>query len=956
MKRIILVIAVVLTSLVVNAQLQVKELKLSNGMSVWLNEDHSQPKVFGAVVVKAGAKDCPNTGIAHYFEHIMFKGTDRLGTIDYQAEKPWLDSISAQYDFLSQTKDEAERTLIQQHINELSLKAADYMIPNEFNRLISKYGGSGLNAGTSYDLTFYYNLFMPQFMEHWCWLNSERLMHPVFRGFQGELENVYEEKNRSSDKMTGDLQEKIFGNVFKTQPYAYPIIGSTENLKNPRLSDMEAFYKKYYVASNMCLVLCGDITPDSTLTALLEQTFGRVQTGPVPQRGYSPMPDIQADERYEVKLPIPLFGMEAMVYKSPTEYEPDATALDIVNKLLFNGKAGLLDSLKNEHKVMLAAAFSVGLDDAAGSAVIIVPKLFGKMKTAEERVKEQMQKIMNGDFSDEQLEALKRELVMEAQQQLETISKRAQLLVMIYSKGKTWQDVLAKIENIKKVTRADVIAAAKKYYDANYITLSKKYGTPDKETLKQPGYKPIVPKNMDAKSAFAKQLEQIPVKPAAIRTVDFEKDVTIQKLNAHATLYYKENPINDIFTFTLRYKDGKLHTPKLDVLAGYLSELGTDSLKKQQFEQAWQRLGTTMEVGVGEETFKFELTGPDAQLVPSLRLLAHFLRSAKGDDDALDEAKDADKVDRKSFGKQKDDVLKPMLHRILYGQKSSFLTQLSKKEIKALKSDELLSLFRELQQYDCELFYCGRQPLEYVATQSQHALPLAQCTKPQADTFRPFQQYSEPTVYFYNVPKSRQNYVISYDAVSPLPTAEQRVKFKVLDEYFGGGMSSVLFQNVREFRSLAYSTGGRGFTTSLAQHPQATLGYITATGTQADKTLEALTTIDSLLHYMPMKEENLDAARQSVISDIQNDYPTFRNMASYVANQRMEGYATDPNEEVVRLLPSVTTQDIVQFHQQHIASNKNRVWLIIGDKKLTDMKALARFGKVVELKKEDVYR
>ena len=956
MKRIILVIAVVLTSLVVNAQLQVKELKLSNGMSVWLNEDHSQPKVFGAVVVKAGAKDCPNTGIAHYFEHIMFKGTDRLGTIDYQAEKPWLDSISAQYDFLSQTKDEAERTLIQQHINELSLKAADYMIPNEFNRLISKYGGSGLNAGTSYDLTFYYNLFMPQFMEHWCWLNSERLMHPVFRGFQGELENVYEEKNRSSDKMTGDLQEKIFGNVFKTQPYAYPIIGSTENLKNPRLSDMEAFYKKYYVASNMCLVLCGDITPDSTLTALLEQTFGRVQTGPVPQRGYSPMPDIQADERYEVKLPIPLFGMEAMVYKSPTEYEPDAMALDIVNKLLFNGKAGLLDSLKNEHKVMLAAAFSVGLDDAAGSAVIIVPKLFGKMKTAEERVKEQMQKIMNGEFSDEQLEALKRELVMEAQQQLETISKRAQLLVMIYSKGKTWQDVLAKIENIKKVTRADVIAAAKKYYDANYITLSKKYGIPDKETLKQPGYKPIVPKNMDAKSAFAQQLEQIPVKPAAIRTVDFEKDVTIQKLNDHATLYYKENPINDIFTFTLRYKDGKLHTPKLDVLAGYLSELGTDSLKKQQFEQAWQRLGTTMEVGVGEDTFKFELTGPDAQLVPSLRLLAHFLRSAKGDDDALDEAKDADKVDRKSFGKQKDDVLKPMLHRILYGQKSSFLTQLSKKEIKALKSDELLSLFRELQQYDCELFYCGRQPLEYVATQSQHALPLAQCTKPQADTFRPLQQYSEPTVYFYNVPKSRQNYVVSYDAVSPLPTAGQRVKFKVLDEYFGGGMSSVLFQNVREFRSLAYSTGGRSFTTSLAQHPQATLGYITATGTQADKTLEALTTIDSLLHYMPMKEENLDAARQSVISDIQNDYPTFRNMASYVANQRMEGYATDPNEEVARLLPSVTTQDIVQFHQQHIANNKNRVWLIIGDKKLTDMKALARFGKVVELKKEDVYR
>ena len=261
----------------ISAALQVKEFKLSNGMTVWLNEDHSQPKVFGAVVVKAGAKDCPNTGIAHYFEHIMFKGTDRIGTVDYQAEKPWLDSISVQYDLLSQTQDEAERTKIQQHINELSLKAADYVIPNEFNRLISKYGGSSLNAGTGYDVTFYHNTFLPQYMEQWCWLNSERLITPVFRGFQGELENVYEEKNRASDGMAGDAMEKVMGAVFKTQPYAYPILGSTENLKNPRLSDMAAFYKKYYVASNMGLILCGDITPDSTLTTLLEQTFASVR-------------------------------------------------------------------------------------------------------------------------------------------------------------------------------------------------------------------------------------------------------------------------------------------------------------------------------------------------------------------------------------------------------------------------------------------------------------------------------------------------------------------------------------------------------------------------------------------------------------------------------------------------------------------------------------------------------
>ena len=960
MKRITISLVTLLMTLTAMAQLEVKEFKLGNGMTVWLNEDHSQPKVFGAVVVRAGAKDCPNTGIAHYFEHIMFKGTDRIGTTDYAAEKPWLDSISAQYDRLSQTRDEAERNRIQQHINELSLRAADYVIPNEFNRLISRYGGSGLNAGTSYDMTYYYNLFLPQFIEQWCWLNSERLIKPVFRGFQGELENVYEEKNRSADEL-GDALEKVFSAVFKTQPYAYPIIGSTESLKNPRLSDMAAFYEKYYVASNMGLILCGDITPDSTLTALLEQTFGRVQTGPVPERGYSPMPDIKEGETEEVKLPIPLIGIEALVYKAPTDFEADANALGLANKLLSNGKAGLLDSLVNEHKVMMTLAESASLDDAAGTAIAIIPNLFGKMKTAEARVLEQLQQVMDGNFSDQQMEALKREMVMEAEQEIETISSRAQTLVDAFSKGRTWQDVLDKIEGIRQLTKADVVAAAKKYYSANYIKLTKKYGTPNKETLKQPGYKPISPKNTDAKSAFAQQLDQMPVEQTTVRTVDFDHDVTIVPLASHPSpltphLYYKRNPVNDIFTFTIRYKDGNLHTPALDILAPYLSQLGTDSLTKQQLERAWQRIGTTMEIVPGDVAFSINLTGPDSELKPALQLLAHFLRAAKGDDEALDEAKDADKVDRKSFGKMKDDALKPVLQRIVYGQKSSNLTQLSKKEVKALKSNDLLSLFHELQQYDCELFYCGRLPIEFVAAESQQTLPLAQCTKPQADTFRPLQQYAEPTVFFFHVPKSRQNYVVSYDAVSPLPTADQRAQFKLWDEYFGGGMSSVLFQNVREFRSLAYSTSGRSFSTSLALHASEPQAYITATGTQADKTLEAIATIDSLLRQMPMKEENLEAARQSVLNDIQNSFPTFRTLSKYVANQLRDGYTADPNADIARLLPAVTTQDIVQFHRQHIGENPHRVWIVIGDKKLTDMKALARFGKVVELKKEDVYR
>ena len=232
----------------VNAALQVQEFELSNGMKVWLNVDHSQPKVYGAVVVGAGAVDCPDTGIAHYFEHIMFKGTDQLGTVDYAAERVYLDSISMKYDELARTTDEKQRKAIQHDINQLNIKASQYAIPNEFNRLITKYGGSDLNAGTSYDFTFYHNTFSPQFIEQWCELNSHRLIHPVFRLFQGELETVYEEKNMYSDDPGSMMLEQISSKFLAGTPYAYPIIGSTQNLKNPKQSDMEAFYKKYYEA------------------------------------------------------------------------------------------------------------------------------------------------------------------------------------------------------------------------------------------------------------------------------------------------------------------------------------------------------------------------------------------------------------------------------------------------------------------------------------------------------------------------------------------------------------------------------------------------------------------------------------------------------------------------------------------------------------------------------------
>jgi len=949
----------------VTPQLQVTELTLSNGMNVWLNEDHSQPKVYGGVVVRAGAKDCPDTGIAHYFEHIMFKGTDRIGTVDYAAERPWLDSIEAQYDLLSsntvmhgatQQEIATRRMEIQRHINELSLRAAAYAIPNEFSRLISKYGGSGLNAATGPDMTVYYNQFLPQYLVQWCWLNSERLIHPVFRGFQAELENVYEEKNRSADNYGGAL-DKALKAVFKEQPYAYPVLGSTESLKNPRLSDMAAFFKKYYVAPNMCLMLVGDITPDSTLIALLEQTFGRVQTGPVPLRTPSPMPSISQGERTEIKLPIPLVSAEAMVFSTPTAFDADAPAMKVARRLLSNEQAGMLDSLVNEHHVMMAGVMGIDeLADAAVDALYVIPKIpFGKMKKAKAVCLAQLQRLMDGDFSDEQIEVQRRQLLLEAEQSLETIDERAEKMVDVYSRGYSWQQYLQQIEALRRVTKDDVMRVARKYYGANYLTLAKKYGSDKKETLRQPAYTPVAAQNAGATSDFARWLDSLPLGQQPIRTVDLTRDAQHLKLSSHADFYYKENPVNDIFTLSLRYYNGTRETPILALLSNYIATIGTDSLRKQQLEEAWLRLGVTMNVDVGYETFAFTLTGPDNELEPALRLLAHFLTHAKGDKQALKALKQEAKVADKAFGKQKDDVLLPLIDFVRHGQQSSYLRQPSMKEVKALSDDILIGLLHDLQHYECDVVYCGRRPAEKVAALSLQVLPLDLCLKAPADSHRDLLAVEEPTVYFYHVPKSRQNYVCTYEQLPPQPQATKRTTARLWAHYMGGGMSGVLFQHIREFHSLAYSTQGQLLEPNYARHADAAQGFITITGTQADKTLLAAAAIDTLLHQMPMKPENLNAARQELLNQVQNGFPTFRTMGYYVANRQRQGYQHDPNSELATLLPAISQAEVEQFFHHQVAPNQ-RAWIVVGDRRLTDLKALGRYGKVVELRKQDIYR
>ena len=936
--------------------LKVKEYRLENGLTVWLNEDHSQPKVFGAVVVKAGAKDCPDTGIAHYFEHMMFKGTDRIGTLDYESEKVLLDSIAMKYDELAMTEDTAARARLQKEINELSIRSSEYVIPNEFNRLINRFGGSGLNAATSYDATIYFNTFSPQYMVQWAEINSERLINPVFRLFQSELETVYEEKNMYGDFIGGQVMDTLMARYFGPHPYAYPIIGSTKNLKNPRLTEMHKFFEDYYVASNMALILSGDFDAQQVMP-ILEKAFSRIRSGNAPKQEKVMLPPFNGRETMKVKFPIPFIKAMGLGFRGVSANHEDQVALNIAVNLLNNANGtGYLDKLMVEHKLMGALAINESMNEAGILAVAIMPKLLiQSYSSAEKMVWDEINRVKNGDFSDEMFNSLKLEQKRQYASSLENIDSRATIMMNLFSQGKSWNDYLNEVARIESITKEDVVRVAQKYFSNNYLCVTKSTGKYPKDNLPKPAFSPVVPRNADASSSYAKQLEKIPEQQVAPRIIDFEKDVKTSKLTPLVTLYTTPNPLNDIFTLNISYGIGALEQPELMQLTNYLQLLGTESLSFEQFRSRLQSIGSTLAFDVTPDAFVMKVTGFDNHIDETMELVGDFIRHAKADDKKLRQIVDDAKVSEKAFFKSGDNVASALLEQVKYGDQSRYLRKLSLSQIKKLKGKDMLAIYDKVRSVQCDLHYCGTLPVEKVIGTIRQHLPLERTTvASNSPYYRELKQYDRPTVFFIDMPDMAQSIVYGSVKGDPVDDKASRHASQLFSVYFGGDMSSLMFQEIREFRSFAYRTSGRY---QLPNHAhKGTAGSFTAMlSTQSDKTLDALGVLDSLIREMPLKPERMEAVKQTLVNRINNDYPPFRNLSEKVASARMEGFDRDPAEEFLRDIATMDMQDISRFYQEQI-SGRPVVYVITGNRKHIDMKKLAEYGTIIKVKKKGIYK
>lgn len=929
----------------------VKYFTLENGFTVYLNEDHSQPEVFGMVVTKAGGKNDPAdaTGMAHYMEHMLFKGTTELGTTNWEKEKPHIDKIFALYDSLGQTSDEEKRKVIQEKINKESVAANKYAIPNEFSNILKSMGSTNLNAGTNYDVTVFYNSFPPNQIEKWLEVYSHRFIDPVFRSFQAELEVVYEEKNMYSDMFFFNIQMAFLKNFFKNHPYGQQtLIGSVDDLKNPSLTKMYDFFKTYYVANNMALIMTGDFDAEEIIPMIREK-FGRLQKAEIPERKMFKEEPFSGREEVVKKMSPVKLGV--LGFRTVPASHPDHLKLEVLSQLLTNeSQTGNIDKLALDNKLMSAMVMNFPFHDHGVSVVFFLPKIVGqKLEDAEALIIGEINKIRNGEFDDEDLETIKLQLEKDFKLGLEDLNQKAFLISNAFTLNKSIEEVMTYNEKLQEITREDIIAAANMYYGDNYLAFYSKMGFPKKEKIEKPGYEPIL-SNTNAQSDFAKKLENIPTLEPNFNFINFEKDLVKSAIDKHQ-LYVVPNPQNDIFSLKIKYGIGTLKKPVLKYAANIMNYAGTKDKSLNEVKAEFAKLGVNYSIGANKSFVEIQLKGVESGLKSSLQLLNELLTKTAIEEEKTDILYDGEKAERKIERSEPDMVADALFDYLRFGVNSSYLNRLTMKEIKKLESEELKKQFAKALDYQAQIHFVGQTDSKDLQELIEKYIPLKEDAIPtESPEFIERKKYTENKVYIVHKKKAVQSKVFFFMNGKQYDQKEEPV-IDAFNMYFGGGFSGLVLQEIREYRSLAYSAGARFRTPSRINKDCEFVGYI---GTQADKTNESVETFVNLVRKMPEKPERMRMISDYLELSATTSKPHFRDLSEKVVQYELKGFNVDPNEYKLDKYDEITFDDILHFHTVNL-QNTPMIVAMVGDKKKFNLTKLSETGEVVFIKEKKLF-
>ena len=941
MKKILLSAILLISSIVsVSAQLRegLTEYKLDNGLTVMLWEDHDQPDVTGYVVVRAGAVDEPAeyTGLAHYLEHMLFKGTQKIGALDWEAEKPIYDSIIALYDQYCETTDPEQREKLATQINECSMREAKVSSTEDFFNLLDLIGAEGVNAFTSFDVTAYHNSFPEAEMYRWLTIFSDRLIDPVFRTFQAELENVFEEYNMYANNPSSQASKQLMQDIYKGSPYERDVIGHPEHLKNPRLSKLIEFYNTWYVPNNMALILVGDFDAEAA-KPMIAETFSRLQPKELPTRPSYPEVQLTGSKHYNLGYSPQI----AWVYPGVKANDPDHVVLEFVCNLLSNGQTGLLDKVTIDGEVQFAG---VGLDARRNTGRIIVQavpyydanqQMFESDKATEKIVMKEIDKIKAGEISDEMIASLKRMYAQSYKVANESSESKMNWLLSAFMYNMPLEQVLNANDHIQALTKEEIVRVAKKYFSQDHMTISFDEATKTNKakTLPKPNIKPLEPVK-DAKTAYAEAFKKLP-KGQLKQTFNNFNDVQVSSLGENITLHYTPNTKNDVFSLTLRYGVGEHEMPLLPYAAALMNNagiMGNPATEGKDFAQQMAELGGDVSYGCNNSYFYISISGEDGNMNKIMNLVSRQLLMPYLEKKQLDAIKGSEFFTRLSRQKRTAVQKSALMQYALYGDKSSYLDEVPFADIWGMGLPQVQSLLSSARTYALNVFYCGTLTPEQLVAE----LPLTEGMRPSNSPFiQEKKTYEKPTVFFLPNSDVQQADLYFYINGQPYDIASD-VYSDAFNQYFSGGFSGIVLNEIRTKRSMAYTAYGVNQTPSLAGKNTNFIGYV---GTQSDKVVDAINVYMDLLTTMPADTTRMEAIRAALKQAAQTAKPSMRGKASTFEAWKRLGYNDDPAKINAEKIDNLTYEQIETFYKENIQGKPITI-ILMGDPKKIDLKAI----------------
>lgn len=934
-----------------NQTLKVESYKLDNGFTIFLNPDQTATRVYGAVMVNAGAKheDPDATGMAHYLEHLLFKGTTDLGTYNYEKEKPHLDSINILYEVLAKATSDESRLRIQKQINQQALKASKYGLPNEFDKLLRSIGSTGINAFTNYEMTFYHNSFPAHEMNKWLNIYSTRFRNPVFRSFQSELEVVYEEKNRSLDDFERKIGEKIFEYMFSNLPYGqWSVLGKVEHLKTPSLIKMYEFYEKNYVSENMALILSGNFDP-KVVKPLITSNFKDFRTGTVEKLKLPPLTPFNGVEKHNARMTPVKVGFTG--FQTAPEDHPDRAALDVYEYMLSNNSGtGMIDQLMQNNEMLYAGTIPASYNDAGGLALFYVPKILTQsLGGAEKKFLKIIEEINSGGFDEQLFQIAKNELQVSFEKRLASITSRGRMIGVAFNQGKTWEEYIAYPDHIAAVSKEDLIRVGKKYFGENRMKFISRTGFPKKRKLKKPPYKPIVTDQKES-STYAENFEEIPSLPFNPKYLDFENDTERDVLKGDHRMFVSKNPVNDLFDFTIRFKKGRLNESEVPTISGILDHAGAGEYDRITFKKMFAIEGVDYSVWSDANHLSFNISGKEEAFDKGLELINLLITKPKLDEQSKKSYVNSLFGDRKLEKNDPNFMSRALFFHGLYGDESPQKSRKSSAEIKKLDLEKITQIAKEItRNYSSDIIYHGQLGLADVKGKIDQYLNLTDIGKAEDFIYQPAIEVSENKIYIVNDKKAVQSQIYFYVMGDKFEKEDYAIN-NAFNQYFSGGFSGLVLQEIREYRSLAYSASANYNAPLVPDEKGRLYAFI---GCQSDKTNDAISVMHDLLKNMPEREERVDALKNSLQLKVVTEYPEPSDISIEIMDLERKGYESDPNEKAFNRYQEITMDDIVSYFEKSI-KGRPIVITIYGDQRNIDREKLKAIGEVIELKKSDI--